>query len=74
MSDERLEHLLFIGSETVGRTVGAAAGAAGTQFVLEAGGKDPMILLRSAAIETFADIFMRSVFQSAGRMSPIRSP
>jgi len=67
VSDERLEHLLFIGSEEIGRRVGATAGAVGTQFVLEAGGKDPMILLRSAAIETFADIFMRSVFQSAGQ-------
>lgn len=37
--DERLDALLFIGSEQVGRQVAARAGAAGTQVTLELGGK-----------------------------------
>lgn len=44
--DERIDSLLFIGSERVGRQVAAKAGAAGTQVTLELGGKvrDPIHL------------------------------
>ena len=38
-SSELVRHLTFIGSEPVGRKVAASAGAAGTQVVLELGGK-----------------------------------
>lgn len=37
--DERIDSLLFIGSEPVGRKVAAKAGAAGIQVSLELGGK-----------------------------------
>ncbi|KAK4704146.1 hypothetical protein P7C70_g2068, partial [Phenoliferia sp. Uapishka_3] len=65
--DERIQHITFIGSETVGKMVAIKGAEAGTPVLLELGGKDPCIILQSADIPFFTPTWMRAAFQAAGQ-------
>ncbi|KAM0786006.1 hypothetical protein ACM66B_006823 [Microbotryomycetes sp. NB124-2] len=59
--NERIKHITFIGSETIGKKVAIKAAEAGTPVVLELGGKDPCILLSSADLSFFTPMWLRAV-------------
>ena len=75
--DPRIGHLTFIGSDAVGKEVARNAAEALTPVTLELGGKvscsshfvhislmlsqDPLIILASADIKFFQDVFLRAV-------------
>ncbi|KAK4048506.1 Meiotic Sister-Chromatid recombination aldehyde dehydrogenase [Microbotryomycetes sp. JL201] len=65
--DERIKHITFIGSETIGKKVALKAAEAGTPVLLELGGKDPCILLSSADMDYFTPTWLRAIFQAAGQ-------
>ncbi|BGP03337.1 Meiotic Sister-Chromatid recombination aldehyde dehydrogenase [Rhodotorula toruloides] len=65
--DPRIKHITFIGSEEVGKKVALKGAEVGTPVLLELGGKDPAVLCPLADIKTFADTWMRAVFQSGGQ-------
>ncbi|CAD6579548.1 MAG: Meiotic Sister-Chromatid recombination aldehyde dehydrogenase [Cyphobasidiales sp. Tagirdzhanova-0007] len=60
--DERISHLTFIGSESIGREVARNAAETLTPVTLELGGK-----ATSADVKFFQDVFLRSVFTGAGQ-------
>ncbi|KAL7425233.1 Meiotic Sister-Chromatid recombination aldehyde dehydrogenase [Cryptotrichosporon argae] len=62
-----IKHITFIGSETVGRKVAAAAADIMVPTCIELGGKDPALILPSADLDFFASTWMRGAFQSAGQ-------
>ncbi|PFH59442.1 hypothetical protein XA68_12319 [Ophiocordyceps unilateralis] len=70
VSHPRISHVTFIGSRDVARQVAAAAAARGpTPVVAELGGKDPCLVLGSAApdMARIVEVVLRGVFQAAGQ-------
>ena len=57
----------FTGSTSVGRSVGAAAGASLAPVTLELGGKSPMVAFEDADLEALADAARWSVFFNTGQ-------
>ena len=64
-----ISHVTFIGSQPVAHHVATAAAKSLTPVVLELGGKDPFIILDSAAkdVKRIAEIVLRGTFQAAGQ-------
>jgi len=62
------DYLCFTGSTTTGRAVGAQAARRLVGCSLELGGKNPMLVLRDAAIGRAAEGAVRACFSSAGQM------
>ncbi|OAQ94224.1 oxidoreductase (Msc7) [Purpureocillium lilacinum] len=62
-------HVTFIGSQAVARHVAASAATSLTPVVAELGGKDPFIVLDSAArdLPRIAEVILRGTFQAAGQ-------
>ncbi|KAF9879350.1 aldehyde dehydrogenase [Colletotrichum karsti] len=68
-SHPRISHITFIGSRPVCLKVAAAAAKTLTPMIAELGGKDPSILLDSAAkdLKRIVEILMRGTFQASGQ-------
>lgn len=64
-----ISHITFIGSQTVAHHVAASAAKSLTPVVAELGGKDPFIVLDSAAkdLSRIVEIALRGTFQAAGQ-------
>lgn len=64
-----LSHITFIGSQSVAHHVAKSAAKALTPVVAELGGKDPFIVLDSAAkdLPRIAEVILRGTFQAAGQ-------
>ncbi|KAJ1658003.1 Meiotic Sister-Chromatid recombination aldehyde dehydrogenase [Dispira simplex] len=62
-----VDHLTFIGSTEVGKTVMANAAPNLTPCVLELGGKDCLILRHDCSLDRVIPITMRGVFQNSGQ-------
>lgn len=64
-----ISHITFIGSQAVAHHVAASAAKSLTPVVAELGGKDPFIVLDSAAkdLPRIAEIILRGTFQAAGQ-------
>lgn len=61
------DHVLFIGSVTVGRKVAAAAGAGGVGCTLELGGKDCAIVCADADVPSAVQAIATGAFYHAGQ-------
>ena len=68
-SHKDVSHITFIGSQTVAHHVAASAAKSLTPVVAELGGKDPFIVLDSAAkdLPRITEIILRGTFQAAGQ-------
>ncbi|KYK59926.1 oxidoreductase [Drechmeria coniospora] len=68
-SHPAISHVTFIGSRPVAHHVATSAAKSLTPVVAELGGKDPFIVLDSAAkdLARIIDIIMRGTFQAAGQ-------
>lgn len=68
-SHPRIKHITFIGSQTVAHHVAASAAKSLTPVVAELGGKDPFIILDSAAkdLTRISEVVLRGTFQAAGQ-------
>ncbi|KAG5951140.1 hypothetical protein E4U53_003700 [Claviceps sorghi] len=68
-SHPAISHITFIGSQPVARQVAASAAAVLTPVLAELGGKDPFIVLDSAAgdLPRIVDVILRGTFQAAGQ-------
>ncbi|KAM5346745.1 hypothetical protein ACJ41O_009750 [Fusarium nematophilum] len=64
-----VSHITFIGSQAVAHHVAASAAKSLTPVVAELGGKDPFIVLDSAArdLNRIAEVILRGTFQAAGQ-------
>ncbi|KAF4982530.1 hypothetical protein FDECE_17494 [Fusarium decemcellulare] len=64
-----ISHITFIGSQAVAHHVAASAAKSLTPVVAELGGKDPFIVLDSAArdLKRIAEVILRGTFQAAGQ-------
>lgn len=64
-----ISHITFIGSQDVARHVAASASKSLTPVLAELGGKDPFIVLDSAAgdLPRIAETILRGTFQAAGQ-------
>ncbi|TFA99743.1 Putative aldehyde dehydrogenase [Trichoderma ghanense] len=64
-----ISHITFIGSQAVAHHVAASAAKSLTPVVAELGGKDPFIVLESAAgdLPRIVDVVLRGTFQAAGQ-------
>lgn len=64
-----ISHVTFIGSQPVAHHVAADAAKSLTPIVAELGGKDPFIVLDSAAkdLKRIAEVILRGTFQAAGQ-------
>jgi acyl-CoA reductase-like NAD-dependent aldehyde dehydrogenase len=62
-----VDKIMFTGSVATGKRVAQAAAAKLTPVVLELGGKDPMIVLEDAAIETAAAAAVWGAFSNSGQ-------
>jgi acyl-CoA reductase-like NAD-dependent aldehyde dehydrogenase len=64
-----ISHITFIGSQAVAHHVAASAAKSLTPVVAELGGKDPFIVLESAAgdLRRIVDVILRGTFQAAGQ-------
>ncbi|SFG47216.1 succinate-semialdehyde dehydrogenase / glutarate-semialdehyde dehydrogenase [Halopelagius inordinatus] len=62
------DHVCFTGSTEVGRTVAANAGRHLTDCSLELGGKNPLLVLADADVETAARGAARGCFANAGQL------
>ncbi|OAQ68496.1 oxidoreductase (Msc7) [Pochonia chlamydosporia 170] len=64
-----ISHITFIGSQSVAHHVAASAAKSLTPVVAELGGKDPFIVLDSAAkdLARIAEVVLRGTFQAAGQ-------
>ncbi|KAK7402479.1 Meiotic Sister-Chromatid recombination aldehyde dehydrogenase [Neonectria punicea] len=64
-----ISHITFIGSQSVAHHVAASAAKSLTPVVAELGGKDPFIILDSAAsgLKRISEIILRGTFQAAGQ-------
>ncbi len=60
-------HLIFVGSDAVGRKVMAAAAPTLTPLTLELGGKDPFIVCEDADLDAAVAAGLRGTFQSCGQ-------
>ena len=65
--EARVDKIMFTGSVATGKRVAAAAAQHLTPVVLELGGKDPMIVLEDANIETAALAAVWGAFANAGQ-------
>ncbi|KAL7812868.1 aldehyde dehydrogenase family [Trichoderma aethiopicum] len=68
-SHRGISHITFIGSQAVAHHVAASAAKSLTPVVAELGGKDPFIVLESAArdLPRIVDVILRGTFQAAGQ-------
>ncbi|KHN98826.1 Aldehyde/histidinol dehydrogenase [Metarhizium album ARSEF 1941] len=68
-SHPAVSHVTFIGSRAVAHHVAASAARSLTPVVAELGGKDPFIVLDSAAprLARIAEVVLRGTFQAAGQ-------
>ncbi|KND87366.1 putative aldehyde dehydrogenase-like protein [Tolypocladium ophioglossoides CBS 100239] len=68
-SHKGISHITFVGSQTVAHHVAASAAKSLTPVVAELGGKDPFIVLDSAAkdLPRIAEVILRGTFQAAGQ-------
>ncbi|WQF83222.1 Putative aldehyde dehydrogenase domain, aldehyde/histidinol dehydrogenase [Colletotrichum destructivum] len=68
-SHPKISHLTFIGSRVVCLKVAASAAKSLTPLIAELGGKDPSIILDSAAkdLKRIVEILMRGTFQASGQ-------
>lgn len=68
-SHPRVAHVTFIGSQAVARHVAASAAKSLTPVVAELGGKDPLLVLDSAApdLARIVEVILRGTFQAAGQ-------
>jgi acyl-CoA reductase-like NAD-dependent aldehyde dehydrogenase len=62
-----VDKIMFTGSVATGKRVAQAAAATLTPVVLELGGKDPMIVLEDADIETAANAAVWGAFSNSGQ-------
>lgn len=64
-----ISHLTFIGSREVAHHVATSAAKSLTPLVAELGGKDPFIILDSAAgdLDRIVEVVLRGTFQAAGQ-------
>ncbi|KAH6981834.1 Aldehyde/histidinol dehydrogenase [Ilyonectria sp. MPI-CAGE-AT-0026] len=64
-----ISHITFIGSQSVAHHVAASAAKSLTPVVAELGGKDPFVILDSAAhdLKRISEIILRGTFQAAGQ-------
>ncbi|KAG9250098.1 Aldehyde/histidinol dehydrogenase [Emericellopsis atlantica] len=64
-----ISHVTFIGSQSVAHHVATSAAKSLTPVVLELGGKDPFIVLDSAAkdLTRIVEIILRGTFQASGQ-------
>jgi coniferyl-aldehyde dehydrogenase len=62
------DHLIFTGSPSVGKAVMRSAAANLTPVTLELGGKSPVIIGRSADLETAVDRILRTKLLNAGQI------
>ncbi|TPX13889.1 uncharacterized protein E0L32_005589 [Thyridium curvatum] len=68
-SHPKVSHITFIGSQAVAQKVAASAAKAMIPTCQELGGKDPFIVLDSAAgrLESIAEVILRGTFQASGQ-------
>ncbi|KAM4065113.1 aldehyde dehydrogenase family protein [Hirsutella rhossiliensis] len=68
-SHPAIAHVTFIGSQAVARHVAASAARSLTPVVAELGGKDPFVILDSAApdLPRIVEVILRGTFQAAGQ-------
>jgi acyl-CoA reductase-like NAD-dependent aldehyde dehydrogenase len=62
-----VDKIMFTGSVATGKRVAQSAAKTLTPVVLELGGKDPMIVLEDAELETAADAAVWGAFSNAGQ-------
>jgi coniferyl-aldehyde dehydrogenase len=67
-SDLPFDHLFFTGSPGIGRRVAAAAGKNLVPVTLELGGKNPVVISRSADIDTAAERIMGNRMFNGGQL------
>jgi acyl-CoA reductase-like NAD-dependent aldehyde dehydrogenase len=65
---DRADYITFTGSNRVGRTIAARAGARLVGCALELGGKNPLLVLRDADLEAAAEGAVRACFVGAGQV------
>src|SRR5205823_3278444 len=67
LANSEIDKLVFTGSVPSGKRVAQAAAARLLPIVLELGGKDPMLVLEDASIETAASAAVWGAFVNAGQ-------